>query len=303
MHQFQKWFTAVRPFAYTASVTPAILGLALSFHSGFPVKWGPFVITVLGLIFFHSAANLLNDCFDFGRGLDSEILPTSGAIIRGWLTENQALAAAIMFMLAGVLCGSILIFHAGWVVLVLGCAGSLLVITYTTPGVCLKYCGLGDVAIFLAFGPLPTFGTWWVQTETFSWLPIIWCIPLACFTTGILHANNWRDISTDSKQGCNTLAVKLRNNGSALYYRVLIIIPFVHVLILASADYLLFPNRLAPLTVLGVFLSLPLAFKLLHISNEQNVEKFQMLDGLTAQTQLVFGLLLPAAFVISTLCR
>jgi len=80
----------VRPFAYTASVLAAALGAASARHSGYPVRWGPFGVTLLGVLCFHTAAHLRNDCFDHRRGLDTQVLPTSGAVVRGWVTEKQA---------------------------------------------------------------------------------------------------------------------------------------------------------------------------------------------------------------------
>ncbi len=69
------WMTAVRPFAYTGSALPVVLGAALAWHAGFPFRWERFVLTLLGVICFHTAANLLNDCFDFRRGLDNQVHP------------------------------------------------------------------------------------------------------------------------------------------------------------------------------------------------------------------------------------
>ena len=228
----RKWITAVRPFAYPASCTPVLLGLAIAYHAGHAARWGRFAVTLAGVFCFHTAANLLNDVFDYRRGLDRDVRPTSGAVVRGWLTERQVLRAALGLLTVGVLCGLWLAYVTGWPILLLGVAGAVIALGYTGPGFCLKYAGLGDAAIFLTFGVLPVLGTFWVQAGSFSWLPVLWSVPLGALTVGILHANNRRDLATDPTMGCRTLASRLGEQGSARYYRLLLLGPFVFVLAL-----------------------------------------------------------------------
>lgn len=116
------WFIAVRPFAYTASVLAVLLGLAVSYHMGYPFRWGLAIVTLLGVVSFHTAANLLNDCYDHKHGLDTEVNPVSGAVVRGLLTEKQVFRGAFLFLVIGIACGLYLFARAGWVVLLLGVA-------------------------------------------------------------------------------------------------------------------------------------------------------------------------------------
>ncbi|MFH1636699.1 MAG: prenyltransferase, partial [Chloroflexota bacterium] len=245
-----------------------------------------------------TAANLLNDCYDHRRELDTQVIPTSGAIVRGWISERQAFRAATGCLAVGVVCGLFLVWKTGWVVLLLGGVGTLIAIGYTRTGFCFKYAGLGDLSIFLAFGVLPTFGAYWVQSGHFSWLPIIWSIPVSAYTVGILHANNWRDLNTDPDKGCRTFASMLGETKSAAYYRVLIIGPILMTLGLCALAFVPgTPAGLAPVTCAIVLLSAPLAFKLIRIDRTHNAGAFVMLDGKTAQIQLLFGILLPVAFI------
>ncbi len=296
---FRVWLTAVRPFAYTASVLTVALGAALVCHSGASLQWGTLLLTLAGVVSFHTAANLLNDCFDHQRGLDTEILPMSGAVVRGWLTEQQAFSGAMFCLAGGCLCGGLLILYAGWGVLWLGLLGAACAIGYTTPRFCFKYAGLGDLTIFLAFGILPVFGTWWVQTRTFAWLPILWSIPLVLPTVGILHANNWRDIERDGQRDCHTVAGRLGSAGSRRYYQIQILGPFVLVALLAVLGQIPDLALPTPPHTLAAFLALPLALKLARIRPETDPQTFAMLDGQTARFHLLFGVLLTVAFVIA----
>mgnify|MGYP005623951847 CR=1 FL=1 len=291
------WFTAVRPFAYPASALPVILGLALVVHAGHTINWALAALTMVGVLSFHTAANLLNDCFDHHRGTDDSILPTSGAIVRGWLTEKQVYRAALVSLGLGMACGAALIPAAGWLVFALGSLGTLFTVGYTRRGRCLKYAGLGDVTIFIAFGLLPVFGTYWVQTRTLSWLPILWSLPLASLTVGILHANNWRDIPTDTANGCRTVAARLGDHGSGVYYRCLVIAPYILTSLYLAIALTANSPGLAPRTVGLVLIALPASLELTRVHRETNRATFMMLDARTAQLQLLFGVLLCLAFV------
>ncbi len=295
------WIIAARPFAYTASVLPVLLGLALSCYTDHPVRWGLFALTLLGVVVFHTATNLLNDCFDFRRGLDKEVTPVSGAVVRGLLTPVQAFTGAGVLLLIGVAVGLYLVHETGRVVLLLGMIGFGIAVAYTTAGLCLKFMALGDLAVFLAFGPLPVFGTYWVQAQEFSWLPIAWSVPLVLLTVGILHANNWRDIERDPSMGCHTVASLLGDRGSDVYYRCLTLGPFVLTIAYYVAG-LLVPQMHAPVSVLIVLLGLPLSLKLVANSRARHSADdpmpFVALDGQTAKTHTAFGVLLVIGFFV-----
>ncbi len=295
------WITAVRPFAYTASVSAVVLGLALSHYAGFDINWLHFIITLVGVVSIHTAANLLNDVYDFKNGVDTVVLPVSGAVVRGWLTPEQVKRAAIMFLAIGFAIGLYLVFTIGWMILAISLIGIVLTLLYTTPGFSLKSAALGDLSFFFLYGILPVFGTFWVQTQTFSILPILWSIPLVLYTVGILHSNNWHDIETDTEKGCVTVASKLGHKGSSKYYKMLMLAPFILVCLYVVIG--LIPGldimTPSPLLALIVFLAFPTALKLAKFKKEDDMQKFMMLDGITAQMQMKFGILLTIGLFVS----
>jgi 1,4-dihydroxy-2-naphthoate polyprenyltransferase len=296
------WIIAVRPFAYTASVLSVALGLSIAYYRGAQIQWGLLAVTLLGVVLFHTAANLLNDCFDHRRGLDVEVTPVSGAVVRGLLSSRQVFAGALVCLVLGAACGAYLYWQVGWVVLLLGLIGGGIAVGYTTAGLCFKFMGLGDLAIFVAFGVLPVFGTFWVQCEQFDWLPIIWSVPLACYTVGILHANNWRDNRGDPEKGCRTIASMLGDGGSAVYYRVLVLGPYALLLLYLALGFVPALELRSPLAVLAGLLALPLALWLVRNSGKKGADSdedktaFITLDAQTAKIHTVFGTLLTVAF-------
>ncbi|MFW6189137.1 MAG: prenyltransferase [Planctomycetota bacterium] len=299
----KRWAIAVRPFAYTASMLPVVLGLALAHYLGYRMLWGRFVLTLLGVFCFHTGANLLSDCYDYRRGLDTEPEPLSGAVVRGLLTPEQVFRASLVFFALGVGCGLTLVYLAGWVVLALGLAGTLLSAGYTAPGLKLKCRGVGDAAIFLCFGPLAVFGTFWVQTETVRAAPVLWSLPVVMFTVAILHANNWRDMESDRARGCRTVAALLGHAGSAAYYRGLVLGPHALILLYVVLGAVRNVGLSAPPTALLVLAALPASLKLVANSrkrrSEAEAEAFRTLDGQTAKVHLLFSSLLTVGLFLA----
>ncbi len=282
------WTVAVRPFAYPASLLPAALGATLAWRAGSPILPGRLALTLLGVFLFHTAANLLNDGFDFLRGTDVRAHPDSGAVVRGWIRPGQACRAAWLCFGLGTLCGVALAALAGWPVLALGVLGAMLAAGYTREGWCLKYAGLGDAAIFIAFGPLPALGAYWVQAESFAGAPLLWSLPSACLTVGILHANNWRDRQADARRQCRTLAGRLGERGAQRYYRLLMLCPFLLVAGGWARHAATVPLAEAPWTLLLPFLAWPLARRLM----DRRPSEFPLQVARTAQLQLCFSTLL-----------
>ncbi len=298
----KSWLIAVRPWAFTASALTVALGLALARYTGAPMRWGLAAATLVSVLCFQAAANLLNDCYDHHRGIDTEVHPASGAVVRCLVSERQALGGGIAFLAVGVGIGLYLWSQAGWVVLALGLFGTFCALTYTLPGLCLKFAGLGDLAVFLALGVLPVFGAFYVQAGAFHWLPVLWGVPLALLTTAILHANNWRDRHADPAAGCRTVASRLSDRGSALYYALLVLAPFVLVLAYFVVGLLAAGELRAPPTVLLSLLALPLAAGRLRDSRARREQPpglpFRALDASTAKLHMAFGALLTVAFLL-----
>ena len=73
--KFKIWKTAVRPFAYTATVSAVVLGLAIAHFDGFDINWPYFFITLIGVVCFHTAGNLINDVVDHKKGVDTMVFP------------------------------------------------------------------------------------------------------------------------------------------------------------------------------------------------------------------------------------
>lgn len=301
----KKWLVAARPWALPASTMPVVFGTALAVVIG-EARFSPlrFLWAIATMMALHSASNMLSDVFDFRRGLDRDVTPVSGAIVRGWLTDRQVLRGSIVLFALGAVSGLAIARTTGRSLFVVGGIGVAVGAFYTF----LKSRALGDLAVFLNFGLLGAAGAWIVQTKSFSWLPVLWTAPMALLVIAILHANNWRDIASDGQRRVRTVAGLLGDRGSLAYYGGLVFGPFVIDLAFIAVPRLTGgPLRPMPMTFLVVLLALPSALRLwgraVRRAEPRAPLDFVVLDGATARHNLVFGLLSTAAVILEGIVR
>jgi len=300
-----KFLIAARPWSWPASTMPVVFGTSLAVViGGARLSVLHFLWAIVTMMVLHSAANMLSDVYDFRRGLDKDVTPVSGAIVRGWLTDRQVQAGAAALFGLGSLSGLILALRTSPALLVVGGAGVAIGACYTL----LKARALGDLAVPLDFGILGSLGAWIVQARTVSWIPAVWAVPMAMLVSAILHANNWRDALSDRERRVNTVAGLLGDRGSLLYYGALIFGPFA-----IDVGFITIPRlvgdslRPMPPTFLLVFIALPSAMRLWGRAVRRAVPRrpmdFIILDGATANHNLVFGLLSTAAVLLEAVLR
>lgn len=299
----KKWLVACRPWSLPASTMPVIFGTSLAVVIG-KAQLDPFrvLLALAGMVILHSAANMLSDIFDLRRGLDKIVTPVSGALVRGWLSPKQVAAGSTVLFIIGSAIGLALVAMTGKVLLIIGGIGVAIGVFYAA----LKYHALGDLAVFLNFGILGSLGAWVVQTKSFSWLPVVWAIPMSMLVVAILHANNWRDIISDRERKVTTIASLLGDKGSLAYYGFLVFGSLILILILILIPRFLYPEfRAMPPTFLLVWLALPKALTLWGRAKRRHAPRqpldFIILDGATAQYNLTFGLLATACVWLSLL--
>jgi 1,4-dihydroxy-2-naphthoate octaprenyltransferase len=89
------------------------------------------------------------------------------------------------------------------------------------------YAGLGEIAVFLFFGPAAVLGTLYVQTGEITGIGIGGSIAMGSISAAVLVANNLRDIPTDAVSGKRTLAVVLGDKDTRRLYLALVAVPFL----------------------------------------------------------------------------
>ena len=296
MNFIKKFVIVTRFWSFTASSSSVVLGSisALVFTEvDFNILY--FVLAFIGMVVLHSGANILNDIYDYKKGIDREIYPASGGVVSGVVSIREAYIWAIILFAIGISIGIFLSIATSKLLLVIGSLGIFMGFFYSL-GFGFKYYALGDLFVFLSFGILGSIGGWIVQTGLFSWLPILWSIPSSLLVIAILHSNNWRDIDRDTNVGTNSIASLFGDKFSEKYYLFLIFTPFLLTLI-----YIFVPRFVSidmpplPLASLLVFLALPkgigLIKKALLRNDPEKQNDFLALDGSTAGFHFIFVML------------
>jgi 1,4-dihydroxy-2-naphthoate octaprenyltransferase len=302
------WLTAARVWSLPASTMPVAFGTVLAITIGeASFNLALFLASLFGMALLQAGANMLNDVYDYRSGLDRQVNPASGAVVRRWLTPRQVLAAAAVCLVTGSLIGFYIVSRVGIPILCLGAVGVLCAILYTWGPWPLKYHAFGDLAVFLNFGVLGALGAWTVQTGHLSWVPAVWAVPMSLLVIAILHSNNWRDIGSDTDGKIRTVASCLGDAGSQVYQRLLLFGPFTIITLLVLLTHVLDISPRMPATFLITLLAVPLAVRLARTGarrNEpQNAQAFAALDGATVQLNLLFGLLCVAALGLHALIK
>ncbi len=230
------WWRAVRPKSFTATTTPVAIGVGLAALDGkFQPGWA--LLTLLGAVLLQAGTNLLNDYFDHRNGVDSSAsLSPSGVIQQGLLEPKVVLAGGVVCFVLAPLLGLALALHGGPIIWFLGVLGVLIGVLYTAGPFPLAYVGLGELAVFLAMGVGIVLGAYVVQTQQFSWNPMLAGAPIGLLVAAILHANNLRDIETDRVQGKRTLAARFGRQFAQREYAALIIGAYLLTLSLMLLD-------------------------------------------------------------------
>src|SRR6266853_2175180 len=83
------WIEATRPYSFTASVTPVLIGSVLGMADG-PFSFGRFLLALMGSLFLQIGTNMINDYYDHLSGVDTlESMSGSQVIQRGMLTPGE----------------------------------------------------------------------------------------------------------------------------------------------------------------------------------------------------------------------
>ncbi|HBE87861.1 MAG TPA: hypothetical protein DDW67_01800 [Elusimicrobia bacterium] len=281
----KKLFIVFRAYSWPASLVPVVVGTVAASREA-AISWPVFALTLAAALLTHSAANLANTYFDWRNGVDRAETADDRGILDGLISGRAApYTAASMFAAAGLIGLWLAWTRSVPELLGLGAAGFALAWFYTADGAAYKYRALGEIGIFLAFGPLITGGTALIQSGRLSSLPFLLSFPVGLLIVAILHANNMRDAGEDRDAGIKTLAMRAGPAASLAVYRALVISPFF-----IAALYGMKWAFLLPL------LSLPLALRLLALAR---AGRFSELVPATAALVAVFGLLFATGLGLS----
>ena len=292
MNIYRNWFLASRPWSFSMTAISVSVGGALAAIYG-EFSWFLYLVTLAGTILLHAATNLINDYYDVKSGVDTQEVATAQyrphPLVEGKLEAGKVRTAAyILYGLSTVL-GIYLAATRGWELLWIGLIGAFASIAYTAPPLKYKYNALGEISVFLMWGPLMVAGAFFVQRQEFSMNALWVSLPFGVLVALVLLANNIRDIAHDRDKGVLTLAVVLGQHKGILLYGTLVVLAYLGIILMSIFG----PLYLWSLIVLASF---PLALGLLK---QMKAHVPADADARTAQLDTAFGVLLVVSLVLA----
>ena len=209
-----------------------------------------FVLTIFGILIAHLGINVFNDYFDVKDGTDEanaeyfqQVSGGSRAIELGLISLKGTQKLGIVLTMVALIIGGSILFNVNELnrngVIITALAGLFLGYFYTArPFRLVARRGLGEIAIFLAFGPLLTIGTGFAifegdflatngETTNHFMNCLLLGIPLGLLTTNILLINEFPDMKSDATTGKNHLVVTFGKKASRWIYLVFLLLAVI----------------------------------------------------------------------------
>jgi 1,4-dihydroxy-2-naphthoate octaprenyltransferase len=289
------WIRVLRMFAFTATIILVTAGAVFAAYTGCETRWTLFPAVLFAALLYHGGVNLLNEYYDFIRGVDREgTFGSSGVLVQKLLNPKHVLWAGLGMLAAGTVIGIYFIWLRNWPILVIGFIGLAGAYGYTAPPLGLKYIGLGDISVFILMGPLMTLGSYFMVSGTFRIGAVLIGVPIGCLVAAILCANNLRDIRHDTAAGIRTTAILTGHRGAQAEYILLVCAAYTSIVLMTCTGTL-------PWWSLMVFAALPQGIVCItHISASSPGTSGMIIttDVASAKHHMIFGILLILSLII-----
>ncbi len=255
MASLSQWVAGARPRTLPAAVAPVLVGTAAAHLLG-AADLALAILALLVSVALQVGVNYANDYSDGIRGTDKARVGPVRLVGQGLAQPaNVKVAAFASFGAAGLAGLALVGLSQAWLMLPLGALAVLAAWRYTGGDNPYGYRGLGEVYVFVFFGLMATLGTLYTQALAVSWFGLSGSIGVGAIASAILVVNNLRDIPTDREHGKQTLAVRLGDRRTRLFYLALVV---VSVLALAAMAFW-------SVWVLVAVLALPLAVRAVRL--------------------------------------
>jgi 1,4-dihydroxy-2-naphthoate octaprenyltransferase len=204
------WLRVIRVRFLLASIIAVSVGLAITWwHTG-NISIFDAILTMCGVLALHASVDLLNDYWDFKRGIDTTTHRTkmsggSGVLPEGLLKPAQVYAAGIAFLIIGTAIGIYFIATDGIVIGIILAFAVISIYFYST-----KIVDWGLAEVFVAIkGSMIVMGTYFVQTSQITEQSVLGGIVIGVLSSLVLFITSFPDHDADKAKGRKTLVISL----------------------------------------------------------------------------------------------
>ena len=209
-----------------AAVIAALLALGdRQFH------WLETVMILTGFVAAHMLSNLSNDYFGYRRGHDTPESPrmryTVHPLASGVLDARVLVTGLAILAIIGAGTCAFFIVERGWPAAAFAAAGIALLLLYDAAPIPLKSIGLGELAVFLVWGPLMVGGGYAMIAGRVSPEAFYVSIPYGLGVMSILVGKHIDQIEFDARMGIRTLPVLLGERNARMLNAAAIVLMYV----------------------------------------------------------------------------
>jgi 1,4-dihydroxy-2-naphthoate octaprenyltransferase len=204
------WLRVIRVRFLVASIIAVSVGLAITWwHTG-NISIFDAILTMCGVLALHASVDLLNDYWDFKRGIDTTTHRTkmsggSGVLPEGLLKPAQVYAAGITFLIIGTAIGIYFVATDGIVIGIILAFAVISIYFYST-----KIVDWGLAEVFVAIkGSMIVMGTYFVQTSQITEQSVLGGIVIGVLSSLVLFITSFPDHDADKAKGRKTLVISL----------------------------------------------------------------------------------------------
>lgn len=244
----KEWILLFRPKTLIVSFAPVIIGVGMAYRET-TVNLVVVIAIFIAALLIQVGTNLVNDYYDTLKGTDTDKRKgPRRATQSGAISLAQVRFAFILSFILSLLPGAYLVIQGGLPILLIGLFSILFAWLYTGGPYPLAYNGLGDIFVFIFFGPVAVGGTYYLLTGGITYAVLISSFASGFLSAAVLCVNNYRDYYEDKEAGKNTIIVKLGRRFGKLEYIFLFLfsflIPIVLFLFFSASIYVLLASLL-----------------------------------------------------------
>ncbi len=248
-----KWILGARIKTLPAAIAPVIVGTSLADQ----IKVINALLALIVSLSLQIAVNYANDFSDGVRGTDTNRVGPTRLVASKLATASSVKNASFISFFVAIIAGTLLAFNTSIWLIAVGLISILAAWGYTGGKKPYGYLGFGEVVVFIFFGIVATVGSYYVQVEQISSSALLLSIPMGSLSCAILVINNLRDLNQDKLVSKRTLAVKLGDANTRIFYLLLLVLAQV------SAAAAVSINNYALLTLLWLPLTYSAANQIL----------------------------------------
>ena len=249
------WLRVIRVRFLLASIIAVSVGLALHWSQNGSIDYLDIILTFAGVLALHASVDLLNDYWDFKRGIDTKTTRTkmsggTGVLPEGLLKPSSVYRAGVLFLIIGSLIGSYFVIMNGILIAIILGFAILSIYFYSTK---IVDSGLGEFFVAVK-GSMIVIGTFFIQSGEVTVESILAGIVIGTLSSLVLFIASFPDHDADKSKGRKTLVIVVGKEKAVKLFWLFPLVSYVVILIGVSVN-------LFPFLSLISLLSFPLIIK------------------------------------------